>query len=142
MGEIFSITCKNKKCRYHKELRSGVGMIGFVEMKKFEEDILNGKIDNKIALESINNGAHIQACGIYLCSQCHEFINDKTYYLVENLSYSPYGTPRYDITFPFGKPYCKKCGSELEFIRNIRSSKVKCPHCNSELKSRLSTHFD
>ena len=34
MGEIFSITCKNKKCRYHKELRSGVGMIGFVEIKK------------------------------------------------------------------------------------------------------------
>lgn len=142
MGEKCSITCKNKECRYHKELRSGVGMFGFVEMKKFEKDILQGKIKNKIALESIKNGAQIHACGIYLCPQCHEFVSDDTYYLIENLTYSPFGTARYDITFPFGKPHCENCGSELEFIRNILSSKVKCPHCNGELKSRISAHFD
>lgn len=142
MGEIYSITCRNKACRYHKELRSGVGMVGFAWMKRYERDILAGKVQNEVAIESINKGAQISAYGIYLCPQCKDFVMDGTYYLIENLTYSPYVTPRYDVTFPFGEPHCSHCGSKLEYIRNVLSSKVKCPQCNGELKQKLAGHFD
>lgn len=142
MGEMYSITCKNKACKYHRELRSGVGMIGFARMKTFEEDILEGKVDNKEALESIKKGARIQASGIYLCPQCREIVNNSTYYLIENSTYSTYGTPRYDISFPFEEPRCSCCGNKLEFIRNVLSSKVKCPRCGGDLNSRKAGHFD
>ena len=142
MGEIYSITCKSRTCRYHKELRSGVGMFGFARMKNFERDILDGKIKNEVARNSINEGAKISACGIYLCPQCKDFVTDATYYLIENLTYSPYGTPSYDVIFPFGEPCCPHCGSTLEYIRNILSSKVKCPQCNGDLKQKLAGHFD
>ena len=142
MSELYSITCKNKACRYHKELRSGVGMDGFVQIKNYENDILDGKIENIKALKSIKEGGHIQACGIYLCSQCRELVNNAAYYLVENIIYSPYGTPRYDITFPFGEPLCTQCGSKLEYIWNVLSSKVKCPRCGEELRTRKSGRFD
>ena len=142
MGEIITVTCRNKLCRYHKKLRSGVGMFGFAQMKRYERDILTGKVQNEVALNSINKGAQIDACGIYLCPQCKDFVNDGTYYLIENLTYSPYGTPRYDVTFPFGEPHCSHCGSKLEYIQNVLSSKVKCPQCNGELKQKLVGHFD
>ena len=142
MGELYSITCKNKACRYHTELRSGVGMIGFARMKNFEKDILEGKIENSVALKSIKEGAHIRACGIYLCPNCQELVNDSSYYLIENLTYSPFGTPRYDVAFPFGEPHCARCGSKLEHIRNVLSSKVKCPRCNGDLNARKAGCFD
>lgn len=142
MGEIYSITCRNKACRYHKELRSGVGMLGFARMKNFERDILDGKIENEAALNSINEGAQISACGVYLCPQCKDFVTDGTYYLIENLTYSPYGTPRYDISFPFREPHCSHCGNKLEYIRNVLSSKVKCPKCNGDLNQKRAGHFD
>lgn len=142
MGEIYSITCKNKACRYHKKLRFGVGMKGFARMKNFEKDILEGKIENKVALKSIKEGANICACGIYLCPQCRELVNDNTYYLVENLTDSPYSKPQYDVTFPFGEPHCNHCGSKLEHIRNDLLSKVKCPRCNGDLNVRNAGCFD
>ena len=142
MGEIYSITCKNKNCRYHAQLRKGVGMMGFARMRNFEKQIISGEVHNPAAQASINKGAKIRTGGIYACRKCKEFKRDDTYYLIENLVYSPYGTPRYDVTFPFGEPTCDQCGDKLEFIRNILSSKVKCPRCGGELKSRPAGCFD
>lgn len=142
MGDIYSITCRNKDCRYHVSLRDGVGMMGFARLKNFEKALLEGEILNEKALTSIQNGARIKSGGTYLCPECKEFVSDNAYYLIENLTYSPFGTARYDVSFPFGEPCCQKCGSKLEFIRNVLSSKVKCPRCGGELKSRVAGCFD
>lgn len=142
MGDIYSITCRNKACRYHATLRDGVGMIGLARLKNFEEALLAGELQHEVALKSVKAGAEIESGAIFLCSKCKEFVSDSTYYLVENLTYSPFGTARYDISFPFGEPRCQKCGSKLEFIRNVLSSKVKCPRCGGELKSRVAGRFD
>lgn len=142
MGELYSITCKNRACRYHTKLRSGVGMSGFARMKNFEKAICEGEIENRAALKSLRDGARICGGGIYLCPKCQELTNDSIYYLIENLTYSPYGTPRYDVTFPFGDPQCEICGSKLEHIRNVLSSKVKCPRCNGDLNSQKTGYFD
>ena len=142
MGKIYSVTCKNRNCKYHAELREGNGMFGFARMKQFENGLRSGEICNPIALDSLNNGGKMHGGGIYACPTCKEFKNSDTYFLVENLVYSPYGTPRYDISFPFGEPRCKQCGDRLEFIRNILSSKVKCPRCGGELKGRHAGFFD
>jgi hypothetical protein len=142
MGTIYSVTCKNKDCRYHSRLHSGVGMLGFARLHNYEKALLSGDITNNDVLDRLANGAHIRAGGIYLCPACKELISDGTFYLIENLTYSPYGTARYDVSFPFGEPVCKTCGSKLEFIRNVLSSKLKCPRCNNELKSRPVGNFD
>lgn len=142
MGDLYSLTCKNKECRYHASLRSGVGMMGFARLKNFEKALLAGEIPNDAARGSVEAGARIRSGANYLCPQCKEFVSDSTYYLVENLTYSPYGTARYDISFPFGEPCCQKCGTKLEFIKNVLSSKVKCPRCGGELKSRVAGTFD
>ena len=142
MGEMYSVTCRNKNCRYHVHLREGVGMMGFARMKQFEQQIISGEVHNPAAQDSIHNGAKLRDGGIYLCRKCKEFKRSNTYYLIENLVYSPYGTPRYDVTFPFGEPTCDQCGDKLEFIRNILSSKVKCPRCGGELKGRPAGCFD
>lgn len=142
MGEMYSITCRNKNCRYHAHLREGVGMMGFARMKKFEQQIISGEVHNPAAQDSIHNGAKVCDGGIYVCHKCKEFKRHNTYYLIENLVYSPYGTPRYDVTFPFGEPMCDQCGDKLEYVRNILSSKVKCPRCGGELKSRPAGCFD
>lgn len=103
---------------------------------------MSGEVHNPAAQESIRNGAKLCGDGIYVCHKCKEFRHSNTYYLIENLVYSPYGTPRYDVTFPFGEPTCDQCGDKLEFIRNILSSKVKCPRCGDELKGRPAGCFD
>ncbi len=142
MGIINSVTCKNKQCRYHIELREGPGMIGFAHMKQFEKSIVEGNVNNPDVKERLEKGAKMETRGIYLCPCCKEFKNDDTYFLIENITESPFGTIRYDVRFPFGKPICEKCNSELIYIENIRSSKVKCPKCGSDLNARLSGYVD
>ncbi len=142
MGTKYSVTCKNKNCKYHVELREGPGMIGFANMMRFRDQILSGEFSNPSVAEKLKNGARIHTRGIYLCPKCKEFKSNDTYFLLENFTESPYGTIRYDVTFPFDKPVCDVCDSELVYIKNIRSSKVKCPKCDSELNARLSAYVD
>ena len=142
MGDIYNVTCKSKECRYHATLRKGVGMWGFAQLRNYEKALLSGEITNEDVLFRVNKGGKIKSGGIYLCPTCREFMSDNTFYLIENLSYSPYGTPRFDVTFPFGNPVCKKCESQLEYIPKILSSKVKCPQCGGELKGKLAGCFD
>ena len=142
MGEMYSITCRNKDCRYHVHLREGVGMIWFARMKNFEQQIISGEAHNPAAQDSIQKGAELRAGGIYVCHNCKEFKRDNTYYLIENPVYSPFGTARYDVVFPFGEPICDQCGDKLEYIRNILSSKVNCPRCGGELKGKTVGCFD
>lgn len=142
MGTIYTVTCKNKRCRYHVELWEGPGMFSFSKMKDFERSIINGEVNISDVKERIENGAEIDTRGIYLCPSCKEFTDSHVYFLRENITESPYGTIRYDISFPFEKPLCEKCNSELIFIKNIRSSKIKCPKCGENLSSRLWGYFD
>lgn len=142
MGRINSITCKNKDCKYHVELFEGTGMIGYSKMEHFRESIVSGDIPNPIVAKKIMDGAEIRTGGIYLCPKCKEFKTHSAYFLVENLSRSPFGTLRYDVTFPFETPVCDLCNSELIYIDNIRSSKVKCPKCGSELHTRAAGLWD
>lgn len=140
MGRINSITCKN--CGYHKELYEGAGMISFARCKQLEQDILDGSVVNPEALKLLKKGHGINIRAAYLCPACKEFVNDNTMYMRDNVTISPYGSVRYEVKYPFGKPVCKVCGSELEYIKNIRSSNVKCPKCNGDLKSRVAGYVD
>lgn len=142
MGIINSVTCTNKECRYHAELYQGPGMGLFRNMKNFEKHILSGESDYPDIKERIENGARIGVRGIYLCPNCKEFQNSNVFYLVDNITVSPYGTVRCEIKFPFEKPICEKCNSEMVYVNNVRSSKVKCPKCGSDLKARLSGYVD
>lgn len=142
MGSIYSVTCKNKNCRYQKTLHEGPGMRAFAEMMNFRESILVDESSNPCASEKIKNGAKIMTKGVYLCPICKEFKDNDIYFLLENFTESPYGTIRYDVSFPFGNPFCDICNSELIYIKNILSSKVKCPKCDSILKARMIGHID
>ena len=142
MGSIYSVSCKDKNCGYHKELREGCGMLGFAEMMNFREALLNNESINTTACEKLKNGAKIMTKGIYLCQKCEDFKTSNIYFLLENFTESPLGTVRYDIAFPFGNPICDICNSELIYIKNILSSKVKCPKCGSDLKARMIGNTD
>lgn len=137
MGELISVSCRNKKCNYHKILHDGEGMIKSYQNEELRCKIIRGEIENDQALKCLKNGGIIKSNGVYLCTVCKEFLNDPIQYCKHQITVSPYGTERYEITFPFGKPKCKTCSNELMFIKNVCSSKVKCPKCNSELKTRI-----
>lgn len=142
MGVINSVKCKNKDCGYQASLREGPGMLGFAYMMTFRKQILSGEISNPTIAEKFKNGAKIMTRGIFLCPACKEFKNDNTYYLLENITYSPYGKKQYDVTFPFGKPSCDVCNSELMYIKNVRSPKIKCPKCNGTLIAQIAGYTD
>ena len=142
MGSIFSVTCRNSGCRYHAYLREGVGMMGFSRLKKLERQIITGEVHDPAVQDSLKRGAKLCYGGIYVCHNCREFRRSDTYHFIEDLVYSPYGTPRYDVSFPFGEPKCDRCGDSLEFVRNVLSSKVRCPRCGGELKGRRAGFFD
>lgn len=71
---------------------------------------------------------------IYLCQQCREFQNNEADYL-EKITEPYLNEFCYEISFPFGKPGCKKCNSELIYINELECSKeIKCPKCDEEFK--------
>ena len=142
MGRIISVSCRNKDCKYQSILYEGAGMIGFCKNQELRIEILDGRIKNDEALRCLRKNGTIESRGIYLCPDCRKFIYDKIQYCMYNITISPYGTKRYDVAFPFGKPICEVCGSDLLFIKNICSSKVKCPKCNSDLKTRVIGYTD
>ena len=53
-------------------------------------------------------------------------------YILGKIHVSPFGTIRkYKIHYINEPPKCEKCGTELRFILNPRSSKNRCPKCGS-----------
>lgn len=142
MGRIISISCKNNACNYQSILYEGAGMIGCCKNEELRIAILDGKIKNDEALRCLRNNGTVESRGLYLCPDCRKFINDKIQYCMYNITISPYGTKRYNVSFPFGKPTCEICGAELFYIKNICSYKVKCPKCGSDLKTRVIGYND
>ena len=117
-------------------------MLGFAKTMKFRESILSNESLYPTVAGRLKNGAKIMTKGIYLCPKCNEFINNNIYFLLDNFTESPFGTVRYDVVFPFGNPVCDICNSDLVYIDNICSSKVKCPKCDSALNARKIGYTD
>lgn len=140
MGVINSITCK--KCKYHAETREGGGFFLFAQLKRTEKALLNGEIQCDEALECLQSGGELANVAAYLCPDCKEFKTSNQIFCLTNIKESPFGTYRYDVLFPFGKPKCEICDSELVYIQNIRSSKVKCPKCGGELNAKIKGYYD
>lgn len=133
MGRMYSMTCRNKACRYHVDLREGPGMRSFAEIKTLERNIISGDEkapeDIKRLLES---GNELECVATYLCPTCRELQIGNYPYALELINVSPYGTIRNNIVhFVSGIPKCGKCNTELEFILNPRSSKNRCPKCGT-----------
>ena len=146
MGIFYHITCRNKECRYHAELREGNNMYQCRKAKQMTEQIRSGelKVSDKIMqllelkvsdkiMQLLEAGNKIQFVANYLCPKCCEFQTRGEPYLLEELHVSPYGTIReYKLHYIYGTPVCETCGSELYHILNPRSSKVKCLKCGRD----------
>lgn len=142
MGNINEIQCRNKDCRYHATIRTGPGVRLVSTMRRLETDILNGKEDNQEALKCLESGSNLHCGAGYLCSHCKELVQNDTIYCYELFKDDSGKLLNIELHFPFGKPICDKCGNELIYLPNVRSSKVKCPKCGGELKSRIAGYFD
>ena len=134
MGLIYSVTCRNKACRYSVELRDGPGMRLFAWIKTMEGDIKNGKKEaSKGIVDLLNNGHDLDCVATYSCPTCHEWQVGWFPYVLEKTHVSPYGTIReYKVHYLDGIPKCEKCSSELTFILNPRSGKNRCPKCGTD----------
>ena len=136
-GRFYHITCENKQCQYHVELREGTSWAGLLDISRLEEAVRSGKIDNPIAKNSLKNGAMIKTNAIYVCPCCKEFQNNSICYL-EKITETSLDEFHYEISFPFEKPVCEKCNNELIYINELECSKeVKCPKCGGDLKVEL-----
>ena len=131
MGKIYNLTCRNKDCGYHIEIREGCGMKLFSYKMTLEENIKSGEEDApKEIKELLDQGLHIEIAATFLCPLCKEYINTKEPYILEKIHVSPYGTIReYKMHYIYNEPKCDKCGTKLIHILNPRSSKNKCPKC-------------
>lgn len=141
MGRIYSMTCRNRACRYHVELREGPGMRLFAWIKTLQRDILSGKEEAPEEIKDLLKSGHELDCvATYLCPTCQEWQVGYFPYILERTKVSPYGTVReYRVHFLDGNPKCEKCETELEFILNPRSSKNRCPKCGED--NMMSSHF-
>ena len=134
MGSFYYMTCRNKACRYRVELREGPGMYLFAREKTLEKEILNGEIEASDEIKNLlNSGRKLNIVASYLCPTCREWQVENYPYILELIKVSPYGTIReYKVHFLNGKPKCKTCGGELDFILNPRSGKNRCPKCGTD----------
>lgn len=95
MGRIYSMTCRNKSCRYHVELREGPGMILFARTKTLERNILNGDEEAPDEIkELLKTGHELECVATYLCPTCQEWQVGRFPYVFEPIIVSPYGTIR------------------------------------------------
>ena len=134
MGRIFRVTCRNKECRYSVELREGPGFVLFRRVKDLEQDIKCGKVEvPKTIAALLETGHEVNCVATYLCPVCREWQVGYEPYVFEIVKASPYGTIReYKVHHISGIPKCEKCGAELSFVLNPRSSKTPCPKCGTE----------
>ncbi len=130
MVEPVSIKCTNKECnfRFHYEIGFGMGCPWFVNV---EREIKNGtiKVDKEIT-DLLDKSYSLKGKAQYLCETCKEWKTLEEPYIFEPIVVSPYGTIRdYKVHYVFGEPKCEKCGNNVTFILNPRSSKNPCPKC-------------
>lgn len=144
MGEILSITCRNKGCGYHVELRYGDGFGAFRWCRRIESEILEDKTVSEEIKRLLNDGNHISRRGIYICPSCRDFVEIDSPYVYEPVRVTPYGTVReYKLHYIFEKPVCRKCSKDLKHIFNPLSSYNMCPKCGMDnMKARKVGHFD
>ena len=131
MGLIYSLTCKNKDCRYSVQLREGPGFTLFARDKRLQEAILSGEeiVSDEIKA-LLEKGLDVDSVTTLLCPCCKEYQINREPYVFEPIHVSPYGTIReYKIHFIYGDPCCEKCHTKLIYILNPRSPKNKCPKC-------------
>ena len=120
-------------------------MRSFARMKAFERDI--EKENEKVPI-AINNllkmGYALENTATYLCSACQEWQVGYYPYVLEKTKVSPYGTIRgYTVHYIDGVPKCKKCGKDLIFLLNPKSSKNRCPKCGTDnVKVKFAGYFD
>ena len=131
MGLVFSLTCKNKECRYSVQLREGPGFRLFSRDKNLEKAILSGEENVSDEIKTLlEKGLKVDSVTTLLCPCCKEYQICREPYIFEPIHVSPYGTIReYKIHFIYGDPCCEKCTTKLIHILNPRSSKNKCPKC-------------
>ena len=145
MGGYYSVTCRNKACKYYIMIRAGVGMHVFREMRTMEQKIINGEIEADEKIKSLlQSGEHFKANAVYLCPECREWKNVDSYFIFEKVHVSPYGTVReYKLHYLNKEPVCEECGSKLVFILNPRAQTVPCPKCGTaNMISRDKGNFD
>ena len=131
MGLIYSLTCKNKDCRYSVQLSEGPGFTLFARDNRLQEAILSGEeiVSDEIKA-LLEKGLKVHSVTTLLCPCCKEYQIYREPYIFEPIHVSPYGTIReYKIRFIYGEPCCEKCNTKLIHILNPRSSKNKCPKC-------------
>ena len=131
MGVFYRVTCRNSECRYSTELREGPGMMRFRWIKEKEIAIRNGDEEASDEIKALLNSGHgLECVATYSCPTCKEWKTIIHPYVLEKIRVSPYGSVReYSIHYLDDPPKCDKCGTELEFILNPRSSKNQCPKC-------------
>ncbi len=133
MGLIYHLTCK--QCRYHTEIREDPGMRLFVRTKELEDAILSGKEPASEQIRTLlENGCSVSCVHPFLCPVCKTIETREDPYIFKPVRVTPHGTVReYRVHYIYGIPKCGKCQSELQFIPNARSSKVRCPKCSGTL---------
>ena len=131
MGRFYSLTCMNKDCNYHVDLREGPGMRIFVDVKSMELAIKEGKYEAPEDIKRlIDKGFQFWVVYTFMCPTCKEYQTCKEPFIFEPILVSPYGSVRdYKLHFLEDEPHCDECGSKLIFVPNPRSSKNKCPKC-------------
>ena len=135
MGTFYSVSCRNKACRYHVELYDGPGMWRFAWVKKLERKIKLGEKEVPEEIRTLlNTGKTLDCVANYLCPCCKEWTTRfDVPYVFEAKHVSPYGTIReYEVHYLYGQPKCEKCGADLVYILNPRSSKNKSPKCGTD----------
>ena len=133
MGRYYHIICQNKACGYDFEAREGPGMFLFRRIREMEDDIRSGNRDaSKEIIDLLKTGHEIDCVVTYLCPTCREWTTKRDPYILGKIHVSPFGTIRkYKVHYINEPPKCEKCGTELRFILNPRSSKNRCPKCGS-----------
>ena len=145
MGILYNITCRNKDCRYHFEERVGPGWTLRRWIFDLRKEIIDGeeKAPQEI-VEMLKKGCKLHCVSTFLCPTCKEWQTHDDPYIFEPIVVSPYGTIReYKIHYVYGTPVCEKCGTELEYIINPRSSKCNCPKCGEDnMKVSFCGYYD
>ena len=131
MKSIISVRCTNKECDFIFQYTIGFGM-GCHSFEKAKWQIIKDgtfKVSDEIT-NLLEKGYMLEARAQYLCSTCKEWQTHEEPYILEPTIVSPYGTIReYKVHYLFDYPHCTKCGNDLTFILNPRSSKNPCPKC-------------
>lgn len=133
MGNIITITCRNKNCRHHMELKTGDGFSAERKANVLEETLRETKSAEDKILDLLDKGCHINYRSVYACPSCREWVEYNSPYIFEPIKKTPLGTVReYKIHYVHEKPACKKCGSDLYHIFNPLSTNNPCPKCGAD----------